>query len=166
MKLVTFDLATVTGWTDYDSDTGELKSGAKSFRADRDQPEGARWFNAYRFMSPMVVEADCVGYERIDFTHKSTMAARCYFSLESQLSRACFAHKTPLLPFSPSDVKKMALHRGAGKGTDKEAMLDAAKHQWPDRHIVDHNEADALWILACLMRFKGLAFQHFDELAV
>lgn len=176
MNLVAFDLATDTGWASYcsadsnlHSETEETLSGTKSFKAGRREVEAARWYNAERFMTPLVIESDVVGYERIDFAHKSIMAARCYFSLEAVLSLVCLKYKKPLLGFAPSEIKRLAVNCGGGPRAGKDAMVAAAKEQWPDQGIEaikDNNQADALWVLACLMRNQGIPFNHYAELAV
>ena len=47
---------------------------------------------------------------------------------------------------SPTEVKKFATGKGGGSGTDKAAMVELAKKRWGS--ISNHNEADALFILA------------------
>ena len=50
-------------------------------------------------------------------------------------------------------LKKFAVGKGnAGKAE----MIEAAKARWPDQHIEDDNQADALWILAWGMNELGV----------
>lgn len=48
---------------------------------------------------------------------------------------------------SPTTLKLFALGKGGGVGTNKDAMVIAAKDQFPDVDFKNNNEADALWLM-------------------
>ena len=56
----------------------------------------------------------------------------------------CEKNEVPYEAFSASEIKKHALGKGTAK---KDELLPAAQEKWLDQNIVDHNQADALWLL-------------------
>lgn len=48
---------------------------------------------------------------------------------------------------SPSTLKLFALGKGGGAGTDKDAMVIAAKDRFKSVEFKNNNEADALWLM-------------------
>ena len=54
-----------------------------------------------------------------------------------------------ILPVNVAKVKKYALGKGSGSGTDKDQVMAAAIRRYPDVPISNNNESDA-WILTCI----------------
>ena len=67
----------------------------------------------------------------------------------------CEKYDVPLIVVGTSQVKKYALGKGAGPGTDKDHVLAAAIKRWPEAGINSNNEADATVVCAVGCRYLG-----------
>jgi Holliday junction resolvasome RuvABC endonuclease subunit len=76
--------------------------------------------------------------------HAGTDAAHVYGGLMAILTSWCEKHGIPYQGIPVGTIKKCATGKG---NADKQAMIEAAKHAWPDQDIKDDNQADALWVL-------------------
>jgi crossover junction endodeoxyribonuclease RuvC len=57
----------------------------------------------------------------------------------------------PTIAVNVAKVKKYALGKGSGKGTDKDQVMAAAIRRYPEVPISNNNESDA-WILTCIAK--------------
>ena len=62
------------------------------------------------------------------------------------------SHRCHVTHYSPATIKKFAVGHGFAK---KEQMLRAARQKWHTESIVDHNQADALWLLEMVLGGTG-----------
>ena len=60
-----------------------------------------------------------------------------------------YALGIPILAVNVAKVKKYALGKGSGAGTDKDQVMAAAIRRYVDIPISNNNESDA-WILTCI----------------
>lgn len=67
--------------------------------------------------------------------------------MQAIIERLC--ETTDGLEYVGYNLQTIKLHAlpGGKRKRDKDAMLAAARRKWPDEAIIDHNHADALWLL-------------------
>ena len=139
------DLATVTGWAV--ESCGVVTSGSISFRGGRYEGDGMRYLRFRRWLRETIEteKPGAVFYEEVR-RHLGTQAAHVYGGLLATMQIECEAREIPYLGIPVGTIKKKATGRGNAR---KAAMIAAARDRWPDQHIADDNQADALWILEC-----------------
>ena len=147
MRLLALDLGSRTGWAiDHG---GPVAAGYEDFLAGRHEGGGMRFLRFRRFLDSILTDGTVVGYEEVA-AHKGTQAAHVYGALHGHLTALCEERGVAYKGFPVATVKRKALGKGGGKGTDKDAMLAAARVRWPELEVEDDNVADALFVLECL----------------
>jgi Holliday junction resolvasome RuvABC endonuclease subunit len=150
-RILAIDPGTHCGWAIrngnmYYSGTWDLSTG-------RFSGGGMRYLRFCKFLDEAKLSTsgqvfDAVYFEEVR-AHKGTDAAHVYGGIVAHLMTWC-EQQQPKIPYQGipvSHVKRAATGKGGGKGTDKPAMVAAAKLAWPEQDIKDDNQADALWIL-------------------
>lgn len=139
------DLGTTTGWAML-RDDGTTESGTWEFKPRRGDGAGMRFLRLHMKMDEMAnfgATIRRVIYEQPGH-FKSMAADDCIRGLVSHVQSWCEKNHIPCEGYSPAEVKKAATGKG---NANKDQVLAAAKVRWPLVNIVDHNQADALWIL-------------------
>jgi Holliday junction resolvasome RuvABC endonuclease subunit len=144
MNILTLDLGTQTGWAAHVS--GVTVSGTQSFQAQRFSGGGMRYLRFRTWLAETISDQkiEAVFYEEVR-RHIGTTAAHVYGGFLAVLTAYCEEHNIPYEGVPVGTIKKLATGKG---NANKEAMIEAAKHRWPEQDIADDNQADALWILA------------------
>jgi len=142
MKILALDVATKTGWAHTDS-TG----GVWDFSVKRDESGGMRLL---RFKGKLkeifaLTTVDIVVYEAARHAAPGMQGALVVQSeMQGVLKEWCECEKLLYKGYSPTEIKKHAIGKGRGS---KDVITEAAEKRWPDIEIIDHNHADALWLL-------------------
>lgn len=149
MKILALDMATLTGWA---HSCGA--SGVWDLKIFADESSGMRLI---RFEAKIHEIAKTIGIDLIAFesiTVSSGVKANLHgvklgCKLQAIVERLAEVYDYECKGWNLNEVKSYALPSVAGKKCvrDKDSMLAAARKRWTDREVVDHNEADALWIL-------------------
>lgn len=139
MRILALDLATKTGWAS--SDGG---SGVQDFTLKRGESAGMKWIRFGTWMRNIVslCNPDIIVYEQAH--HRGGAATHSAHSLISQVEVVATEEGIEVTNYHTASIKKHATGKGR---VGKDEMLDAAKERWPDVEIIDHNHADALWLL-------------------
>lgn len=124
--------------------------------ADPGQPalrlyEHGRWLRDHLRRRP----PDVVTIEGYALGMRDSSSLVSLGELGGVLRVVCVQEGVPVAVVPPASLKLYALGKGGGKGTDKKAVVAAARAQlgYPGR---DHNEADALWLWHMTMhRYTG-----------
>lgn len=146
MRILALDPGNVTGWAVRD-EGGIISSGTWNLTPKRHEGGGMRYL---RFRSKLrevihLTGIDAVFYERVR-GHRGTTAAQVYGGFEAQITEFAESRGLPYEGIHTSEVKQAATGKGGGRGTGKDAVVEAAQTRWPDIPIEDDNHADALWI--------------------
>ena len=152
-SILCIDPGTVTGWALYDG--RQALSGTWNFRPRRGDGAGVRFLRLRAKLDELF--AVCGGIRRMVYeqpvgVYKSGAADDVIKGLVSHIQSWAESMGVPYEGVAPTELKRYATGKGAGKGTDKATMLVLAQGRWPG--IVDHNEADALFLLAMVMEGK------------
>lgn len=152
MKILALDLGTKTGWAHSDG-----PSGVWDLRIKRDESGGMRLI---RLGAKLREIRDGVGVELVVFEAARYAAPGMQGALvvlaEMQGQVKAWVEASEGIECRGYSSKEIKV-RATGKGNaNKEAMLVAAKRRWPDVKVLDHNHADALWLL-------DLAMDEFGE---
>jgi hypothetical protein len=150
-KILALDPGTQTGWALYNGHGWEL-SGTWDFKPRRGDGAGVRFLRLRARLDETCATVD--GLDRLVYElpaghYKSGAASDVINGLVSHIQSWAKAAGVPYEAVAPSQIKKFATGKGAGKGTDKNAMLRIARERWKD--ISDHNEADARFILQMVL---------------
>ena len=142
---VALDLGTHTGWAALID--GQIVSGVWHFTPGRYEGGGMRYLRFRKKFAELCesIAGDfCVAFEEVR-RHQGTDAAHVYGGLMGTLTAYCEERSIPYQGVPVGTIKKFATGKG---NANKEAMMAAAKVQWPDYDCADDNEADARWLLA------------------
>ena len=82
-------------------------------------------------------------YERV-YRHEGTTAAHVYGGFQALLQELCAERSIDLTGIPVQTIKLTATNHF---NANKDAVLRNARSKWPAQKILDHNQADALWIL-------------------
>lgn len=141
------DLGTTTGWAML-RDDGSTESGTWNFNRKRGDGAGIRFLRLHAKLDELVghfrFTIRRLIYELPAGHYKSGAADDCIKGLVSHVQSWCEKNNIPCEGYSPAEVKKVATGKG---NANKDQVLAAAIAKWPAVNIVDHNQADALWIL-------------------
>jgi crossover junction endodeoxyribonuclease RuvC len=143
--VLAIDPGTHCGWA-LQLGAGATFSGSWDLKPSRFEGGGMRWLRLRRCLDDATrnVQVDVVAFEEVR-RHMGVDAAHVYGGIVAVVQAWCEEHSVPYMAIPVGTVKK----RATGKGNaDKRAMLDAARARFTDQHIVDDNQADALWILS------------------
>jgi len=150
MVTLALDTGTTTGWALARAD-GTVGSGVWELSPGRGRPYRTKWLNLWEQLELMhaaqglteVVYEEVLGHPRPG-GGENTYAAHAYGGMVAVIEMWCEWKGVRTAAINVSTVKKHA----TGKGNAKKAlMLERAQAKWPDQHVVDDNQADALWLL-------------------
>ena len=142
MKILALDPATKTGWAHSDG-----PSGVWDLSIRRDESGGMRLI---RLLGKLNEIRGSLGIDVVAFEAARHSAPKMQGALVVQakiqgvIESWCEQHGVDYRGRSPSEIKKHATGKGIA---NKDAMLATARAKWPAAGIVDHNQADALWLL-------------------
>ena len=144
MHILAIDPATKCGWAHSNG-----ASGVWDLSIRRDESSGMRLL---RFESKLMEVGRLVGVDVIAFEVPTVAQGRkanldgvkLGTKLQAIIERLCEGGNMEHIGYNLSTIKKHATGKG---NANKEAMLAAAREQWPDVEIMDDNQADALWLL-------------------
>lgn len=146
-KILALDLGTTTGWAG--SIDGVVQSGTWEFQPRRYEGGGMRFLRFRRQLSEaneLLGPFDTVYFEEVR-RHAGTGAAHIYGGFMFTLEAWCESKKIPYQGIPVGTIKKHATGRGnAGK---PEMIAAAQARGW---NPTDNNEADALWLLDCVVK--------------
>jgi len=144
INILALDLAKVVGWaTKHDS----FNSGVKDLSPKKGESTGMVFIRFRAWLDEMlrISGAKMVIYEKpLVGTMRNGNVAQIAYGLSAIVQEVCENHKVDYTNIMPAELKKHATGKG---NANKEKMLEAAKAKWPDIEIIDHNHADALWLL-------------------
>lgn len=146
MNILAIDQASLSGWALlYD---GELSSGTIPLsRPRKDTGPGHRMLEFQRELEERFGEIEnktlTVVHEQ-PFVSQQLAAVVLVCGMAMHVEAWAHRHQHRCLKAHNARVKKHAT--GNGFAT-KEQMLRNARLKWPDQDILDHNQADALWIM-------------------
>jgi Holliday junction resolvasome RuvABC endonuclease subunit len=148
-RILSLDLATVTGWathgggvTTSGSQDFSRYAGCKSRPADH---AGAPYERLRRWLVDKIAadKPEMIAYEGAGY-FKSAAAAQLCIGFRGVMLSVAAQHGIPLSVYAPSKVKQF----WTGKGNaDKDAMMAETQRRFPDLELTDSNEADALAVL-------------------
>lgn len=142
------DLGTVTGWAlrQANGTWRLLNSGTWNFKPRRGDGAGMRFLRLQEKLDEFMEHYPLrrVIYELPAGVYKSGAADDCIKGLVAHVQSWCERNKIPCEGYSPGQVKKQATGKGNSK---KDAVLEAARLKYPDQHVADSNQADALFVL-------------------
>ena len=145
-KILALDLGTTTGWAGMID--GVVQSGTWSFQPGRYEGGGMRFLRFRRQLSEaneLLGPFDAVYFEEVR-RHVGTDAAHVYGGFMGLLTAWCESKKIPYQGIPVGMIKKHATGKGnAGK---PEMVAAAQARGWDPK---DDNEADALWLLDCVL---------------
>ncbi len=168
MAVLALDLGTKTGFAVHHDDE-TLSSGVWNLAVTAACPDRTRELRLWRQL--MATHERCgittVAYERVDSHGRpdekkiecpnckskfdarvsgfNTMAAHVYGALKGQVEMWADVHRLPPPPtVAVMTLKKFATGSGRAKKPD---MIKWAQMRWPEQHVKDDNQADALHVL-------------------
>lgn len=147
MKILALDLGTRCGWSVFQGPT-HIASGTWVLQSDRQrrfEGAGMKWLrlrNHLDEVSELAGAFDRVAVEEVR-RHAGTDAAHAYGGALAVVTAWCEERKVPYEAVPVGNIKKAATGKGNAK---KDAMIEAARAQWPAIALEDDNHADALWL--------------------
>lgn len=140
MNVLAMDLATTTGYAALIA--GVRTSGSVCCPVKPSEHRGWRFIRFNHWLYKWRERGlDLVVYEKPIPFHSSQSASMVAFGLASRVEEFCARGNIRCEAVANTSIKKWA---GAGR-SDKEAMVKAAQILKPG--VLDHNEADAIWLL-------------------
>lgn len=141
MNILTLDCGTKTGWAS--SINGNIESGVQDFSLKRGESSGMRYLRFRAWLNEIIklIKPNLVVYE-MTFS-KGQSANEILNTFAGIIQMECVNQNIDYTSVFATRLKKFAT--GSGK-SNKDEMLRLAKYKFK-RVIIDHNEADALWIL-------------------
>lgn len=152
MKILALDMATRTGWAHSDGASGVWKLDIR-----RDESNGTRLLDFEAQVRQVLAGPGVrlIVFESVSVASgpKANLSGvKLGSQLQAIIERLCA--ETPGLDcrgYNPMTLKAFAIPE-KGVPRNKEAMVAAAKRQWPEITIIDDNHADALWLLEMARR--------------
>lgn len=129
-------------------------SGTWDLSTQRGEGAGFRFLRARRYLSELLSSqrVTALGYEEVR-RHAGSQAAAVYGGIRGQILAVCEELHVPYAPFEVGDIKRTATGKG---NASKDAMVDAAARRF-GYTPADDNDADAMWIAACVAKRLGCA---------
>jgi len=159
-RILAIDPGSQCGWALYDN--GILLSGSWNLTPSRYESQGMRLVHLLNYLRK-IGRVDLVGYEEVH-NHSVKLqgrtvcmwdAAHVYGAITNVLFMWCDTHEPPV-PWTGITVQAIK-KEATGKGrANKDQILRAARGRWPEQDIVDDNQADALFLLAALVKENGI----------
>ena len=147
MRHLALDLGTKLGYAHIDTGRPDsLSSGLGDFSRQGGEEPGHRYRRYRRWLIGKFneVKPAAAWYERV-YRHEGTDAAHVYGGFQALLEELCAEPPSVRLTGIPVQTIKFRATTSGNAG--KERVLQAARAKWPRQKILDHNQADALWIL-------------------
>lgn len=157
MRLVALDLGTTSACVVLDPGLPPIVA-EWDCSVRRGESAGMRFLRFRRYLAAVLDESpvDLVGYENPGGNIRNHVAAAVLLGMVAEIQAACAARKLDYIGFNPSTVKKLALGKGGGPGTDKKAMIAAANAKWPTLPMkMTEHIADALFVMELLRSEAG-----------
>jgi len=144
MKILALDLATKTGWAYSLGKDKPIESGVENFKPKRGDSPGMRFLYFDSFLERVggLFKPDLIVYEMP--YGKGDYSKEILFGLSTRVQSYCALNQITHSTIHASSLKKYATGRG---NASKDEMLCEAQARFPDKKIVDDNEADALLML-------------------
>ncbi len=155
-RILALDCATTTGWAANCLSDSQRQAvfpatpahGIQKFALEPGSSPGRRWLRFTPWLSLLVArfEPELLVYEKpfVDAIRSSTVAAVAY-GMATRVEEAAASYQIPCRAVANSTLKAFATGRGHAS---KDDMVAAALLRWPElREPLDHNAADALWLL-------------------
>jgi len=143
MNILALDPGSSFGWAA--SSDGRIESGVQDFLLRRGESPGMRFIRFNRWMPSMIslTSPGLIVYERpiLAYAYSAEILAGFVTRIQEEGAR----QGIPFEPVPVATLKKWATGRGNAK---KAEMIGAARSRFPERMILDDNEADALILLA------------------
>jgi crossover junction endodeoxyribonuclease RuvC len=145
VRVLAIDPGTACGWA-----LGHLgrvvSSGTWNLKPKRFEGGGMRYVHLQNFLR-VIGRCDLVVLEEVR-RHMGVDAAHVYGGILATVQAWCETQDppTPYTAIPVGTIKKRATGKGNAK---KDAMVAAAREQWPGQDVKDDNQADALWLLEC-----------------
>lgn len=155
----------VVGWSYFDGDR-LLAAGSWRLVQHHKESWGLRWMRLRQRLDAVLdvsrYRIDLVFYESIIYHigqggKPNFYAAQAYGAAKAELAAWCEQRKIEWSGVGIHDIKKAATGRGAGAGTDKEAVWLAARARWPHVAFDEYDASDAAFIGLAGLIGLGLA---------
>lgn len=142
-RIFAVDPGTKCGWA-LRQPGGVMISGVWDLSGSRFEGAGMRFLRLRGYLDTVARQQpfDVIVFEEVR-RHMGVDAAHIYGGIVAVLTSWCEEHKAPYLAIPVPTIKKHATGKG---NANKDLMIAAAKARWPDIHLVDDNQADAMWI--------------------
>ena len=158
MAILAIDPATVCGWAL--DDDGSITSGVWDLGARRGNSHRCRWLNLWERLDEIascrevaVVAVEDVLAHRNPGGGTNVYAAHAYGAIRGVIEMWAEIRGARVSPV-PVAVAKKAL---SGKGNaSKQDMLTAARARWPEQDVRNHNQADAIGVLAAELKSSSV----------
>jgi len=140
MKILSLDLATLTGWA---TNIEGRRSGTIEFELKRGESPGMRFLRLRAWLISiygLLGEIDVISYEQAH--HRGGHATACCVGLVTEVQAFAAEKGIELMPVHTATLKKWAT--GSGRA-NKDDMVQAAKDRGWDP--ANHDEADAILLL-------------------
>jgi len=133
-------------------------AGIWTLQQKRYEGYGMRFVRLHNLLKEM--DPDMIAYEQVNFQHKSTAAAEAYYGIVCKIKEFGELTGADYFGVPTGDVKRKAVGKGGGKGTNKPYIVRAANRFFSidpplsDSEAAsnkDHNTADALWIMQIML---------------
>lgn len=157
MRLLAIDLGGAhAGWSLHEADLSGAHSilnvGVWELIAHRSQDWGMRWVRLRAALESSLADLrpKVIAYEHVE-RHVATAAAQVYGAGLGTLRSWAVERGIPCQPIPVSAVKRAATGKGGGPGTDKEAVLAAARTRWPELVFTEDSADSAFAGVAALV---------------
>lgn len=155
--IVGIDPGTACGWAVRHA-KGHMQGGIWDLKPRRYEGGGMRFVRLAQYLRELcaseLIKVSLMAFEEVRH-HKGVDAAHIYGGIVAHIAAHCDSLDLPYYGIPVGTVKKFAMGKG---NANKELMLEAAKAKWPDAAVIDHNQADAMWIAECAWaQLKGEA---------
>lgn len=143
MKILSLDLATVTGWA-YNQPS--INGGVWNLKPKTGSSDGMKQIKLRSHLKDFIDTVggvDLIVYEKPAGRFISGVISVA--ELVGVVKVFCEDNGINYTSFRPTEIKKWATGKG---NSGKPAMLAQAKKRWPNVHIIDDNQSDAMLMLA------------------
>lgn len=150
MRILALDLATVTGFANWDGYS--IRSGSRSFKVGRGESPGMRFLKYEGWLQGVILRnrPEVIAYEQAHL--RGGAASEVIVGLIVILKKKCAEHGIEYTDRHTATIKKHAT--GSGRAS-KEDMIHMAKVKF-GKSVVDDNEADALHLLDLVSKDLGV----------
>lgn len=145
MNILAFDSGTKCGWATLMD--GKIESGVQEFTLQRGESPGMKYLRFRVWLRAIfdLVKPDLAGFEQAH--HRGGFTTDLLIGMNTRIEEECAGRGIEHTSVHSAILKKFAT--GSGRASKEEMVAEASRRF--EREIIDHNEADALLILAFLM---------------